>query len=81
MRLPIRNYTDKPLGLFVEPICTEYEIPPGGEAIVTLEDGNPHSIDVYDDAVTVWNEGPEPVSVVVRSTQMSVGGLGRLKPS
>ena len=79
MRLPIRNHTEKPLGLFIEPIFNEYEIPPGGEAIVTLEDGNPHSIDVHDGAVTVWNEGPEPVSVVVRPTAMSAGGPGLQK--
>jgi hypothetical protein len=74
VKLPIRNYTDKPLGLFIEPMYDEYEIPPGGEAIVALEDGNPDSIDVHADAVTIWNEGPEPVSVVVRPTRVSVGG-------
>jgi hypothetical protein len=72
VKLPIRNYTDKPLGLFVETMCDEYDIPPGGEAIVVLVDGRPHSIDVHEGLVAVWNEGPEPVAVTVRATQASI---------
>jgi hypothetical protein len=72
VKLPIRNYTDKPLGLFIEPMCDEYDIPPGGEAIVVLVDGHPHSIDVHEGLVAVWNEGPEPVAVTVRATQTSI---------
>jgi len=45
VKLPIRNYLPVPLTLFIEPWCDQYEIPPGGEAVVTLEDGRPHSID------------------------------------
>jgi hypothetical protein len=58
MRLPIRNKTSAPLVLFMEPLCFQYEIPPGGEAIVNLEDGKPHSIDVHDDHwLSLWDEG------------------------
>lgn len=45
MKLPIRNYTSTPLTLFIEPHCNQHEIPPGGEAIVILSDGKPHSLD------------------------------------
>lgn len=74
MKLPIRNYTNKPLGLFTEPMFAEYEVPPGGEAIVAFEGENLDSIDVRDDGVTVWSEGTKPLSVVVRPTRVSVGG-------
>jgi hypothetical protein len=57
VKLPIRNYLAKPLTLFVEPYCHQYEIPPGGEAIIHLEDGQPHSIDYHpDEWVSVWDE-------------------------
>lgn len=59
MRLPIRNYLSTPLTIFTEPVCDQYEVPPGGEAVVTLEDGHPHSIDIHpENWVSVWNEGP-----------------------
>lgn len=58
MKLPIRNYMSAPLTLFIEPWCDQYEIPAGGEAIVTLEDGRPHSIDVHSEQwVALWDEG------------------------
>jgi hypothetical protein len=57
LKLPVRNYTAGPLTLAVEPFCEEYEIPPGGEAFVTLEDGCPHSIDVHPERwITLWDE-------------------------
>ena len=60
MRLPIRNYLPSAMTVFIEPICDQFEIPAGGEAVVTLEDGHPHSIDLHpDNWVSVWNEGPE----------------------
>jgi hypothetical protein len=73
MKLPIRNNTAKPLHLFIEIFCDECEIPPGGEAIVTLEDGRPHSIDVYEGGITIWDEGVERAIIEVRSTQKSAG--------
>ena len=57
MRLPIRNRSDKPIALVIEPHVTEYELPPGAVAAVLLEDGLEHSIDVFEDQVTVWNQG------------------------
>ncbi|WP_426387618.1 hypothetical protein [Sphingobium sp. R-21] len=66
MRLPIRNYLSTPLTIFIEPICDQYEVPVGGEAIVTLEDGHPHSIDVHPDQwVSIWNEGQELAQVEI----------------
>lgn len=66
MRLPIRNYLPAPMTVFVEPICDQYEVPAGGEAIITLEDGHPHSIDLHpNNWVSVWNEGFEPAVVEV----------------
>ncbi|MGE4307156.1 MAG: hypothetical protein AB7E24_24360 [Novosphingobium sp.] len=58
MRLPIRNYLATPLTIFIEPVCDQYEVPPGGEAAVILDDGHLHSIDVHpDNWVSIWNEG------------------------
>lgn len=66
MRLPIRNYLSTPLTIFIEPVCDRHEVPVGGEAVVILEDGHPHSIDVHpDNWVSVWNEGPEWATVEV----------------
>lgn len=66
MRLPIRNYLSAPMTVFIEPICDQYEVPAGGEVIITLEDGHPHSIDFHpDNWVSVWNEGPTPAVVEV----------------
>jgi len=72
MRLPIRNYLSTPLTIFIEPICDQYEVPVGGEAIVTLEDGHPHSIDVHPDQwVSVWNEGPKLAQVEIFNEHQS----------
>lgn len=57
MRIPIRNKSEKPLSVFVEPQCDQFEVPVGGEAIVRLADGQPHSIDVDDAWITIWDEG------------------------
>lgn len=47
----------RPLTVFVELQCDQFEVPVGGEAIVRLADGRPHSIDVAGDWVTIWDEG------------------------
>lgn len=66
MRLPIRNYLSTPLTIFIEPVCDQYDIPAGGEAVVILADGYQHSIDVHpENWVSVWNEGPEWATVEV----------------
>ncbi len=76
MRLPIRNYTSEPLTLCVEPLCEEYEIPAGGEAIVILQDGRPHSIDVHPDRwVTLWDEGTPEAEVKVYADHQHGRGL------
>jgi len=65
MRLPIRNKSDRPLMVFIELQCDQFEIPVGGEAIVRLADGHPHSIEVDDGWVTIWDEdGSASVEVV-----------------
>jgi hypothetical protein len=65
MRIPIRNKGNRPLTVFVELQCDQFEVPIGGEAIVRLEDGSPHSIDVDDAWVTVWDEvGNASVEVI-----------------
>ena len=70
MRLPIRNYLAEPLLVFMEPYCDEHEVPPGGEAIITLEDGCPHSIDVHPGSwVSVWDEGRKRGTVEVFDTR------------
>jgi len=56
MRLPIRNKSDRPLTVFIEPFCDQFEVPAGGEAIVRLEKP-PHSIDLDVAWVTIWDEG------------------------
>jgi hypothetical protein len=66
LRLPIRNYLATPLTIFIEPVCDQYEVPPQGEAVVILEDGLPHSIDIHpDNWVSVWNEGSEWAKVEI----------------
>ena len=73
MKLPIRNYTASPLTLFIEPYCDEHSIPPGGEAIVTLDDGEPHSLDFHpDNWMSLWNEGPSLPEVSVFPTHQSL---------
>ena len=43
----------------------QHEIPPGGEAIVTLEDGHPHSIDLHPEQwVSLLDEGTNPLAEV-----------------
>ena len=69
MKLPIRNKTSESILLFIEVTCEEYEIPAGGEALVTLEDGQPHSIDLHDRQITVWNEGYERALVDISAPQ------------
>ena len=66
MRLPIRNYLATSMTVFIEPICEQHEGPAGGEAVITLEDGYPHSIDYHpDNWVSIWNEGPEFAAVEI----------------
>ena len=73
MRLPIRNHTSAPVTLFIEPLCDQYEIPPGGEAIVTLDDGEPHSLDYHpENWVSLWNEGASEAVVEVVSKEQKV---------
>lgn len=51
-------------------MCDEYDIPPGGEAILYLEEGrHPSSIDVCDEHITIWNGGPEPREVEINQEQ------------
>lgn len=64
MKLPFRNYLATPLTIMIEPGCDEYQVSSGGEAVVTLEDGHPHSIEIYpDQRISIWNEG-EGIAVV-----------------
>lgn len=66
MKLPIRNRSGLPLTLFIEPYCDQHEIPPDGEAIVTLTDGYPHSMDFHpENWVSLWDEGETQAIVEV----------------
>ncbi|WP_395393918.1 hypothetical protein WBP07_01980 [Novosphingobium sp. BL-8A] len=58
MKLPIRNYLATRLTIFIEPYCDQYDVPAGGEAVVTLDDGFPFSIDVHpEEFITIWDGG------------------------
>ncbi|MEK7343688.1 MAG: hypothetical protein AABZ73_07675 [Pseudomonadota bacterium] len=72
MRIPIRNKGKKPLTVFVELQCDQFEVPVGGEAIVRLADGRPHSIDVDSDWVTIWDEGGDASVEVISSSDKRV---------
>ena len=72
MRLPIRNKSSRPLTLFLEMICDEREIPPGGMAIVRIADGALDSIDVHDGQVTIWDDSCEATIEVVSESDMRV---------
>jgi hypothetical protein len=51
--------------VFVELQCDQFEVPVEGEAIVRLADGRPHSIDIGDAWVTVWDEeGDASIEVI-----------------
>lgn len=86
MRLPIRNKGNRPLTLFVEPFCDQFEVPIGGEAIIRLDDGLPHSIDIYETRVTIWDEGFDGTVEIVgesdkradQALQLASGWLHRL---
>lgn len=79
MKLPVRNYTSKPLTLFIEPYCDEFEIPSQGEAIVTLDDGEAHSLDFHpENWVSLWNEGQGEavVEIVTKEQKAVIDALG-----
>jgi hypothetical protein len=77
MRLPIRNKSDRTLTIFVEVLCHEYEVPAGGEAIVRLDDGLPHSIDIQEAWVTIWDEGVNAtVEVITEEENAIIEALG-----
>lgn len=79
MKLPVRNYTSTPLTLFIEPYCDRYEIPPQGEAIVILDDGEGHSLDFHpENWVSLWNEGRSDavVEIVSKEQKIVVDALG-----
>jgi hypothetical protein len=72
VKLPIRNYTSAPLTLFVEPYCDQYEIPPQGEAIVMLDDGEAHSLDFHpENWVSLWDEGENCATVEIVSKEQN----------
>ncbi len=72
MRIPIRNKGDTPLTVFVELQCEQFEVPVGGEAIVRLADGCPHSIDVDRDWVTIWDEGGDASVEIISNSDKRV---------
>ena len=72
MRIPIRNKLDRVLTIFVELECDQYEVPVGGEAIIRLEDGHPHSVDIDDAWVTIWNEGGIATVEIIASSDKRV---------
>lgn len=72
MRIPIRNKLDRVLTIFVELQCDQFEVPVGGEAIVRLEDGCPHSIDIDDAWVTIWDEGGTAAIEIIANSDKRV---------
>ncbi|MFC7498559.1 hypothetical protein ACFQRC_04910 [Enterovirga sp. GCM10030262] len=73
MKLPIRNRTSDPLTLFIEPYCDQHEIPPGGDAIVTLADMEPRSLDFHpENWVSLWDEGANEAIVEVITKEQNV---------
>lgn len=72
MRLPIRNKGDRPLTVFIELQCDQFEVPVGGEAIIRLAKGHPHSIDIDDAWVTIWDEGGNASVEVISSDDKRV---------
>lgn len=72
MRLPIRNHSRESLTVLIEPMCYEHPLAVGEEAIVRLEDGLPHSIDISEGWVTIWDEGCNATVEVVSKSDKSV---------
>jgi hypothetical protein len=56
-------------------MCIQHDIPPGGEAIVILEDGRPHSIDLHPDQwVSLWDEGAKSLAEVMVYSDQDFSG-------
>ncbi len=72
MRIPIRNKGTRPLQIFVELQCDQFEVPVDGEAIVRLTDGRPHSIDIDDEWLTIWDEGGDASVEVISNTDKRI---------
>ncbi|WP_443750656.1 hypothetical protein [Asticcacaulis solisilvae] len=73
MKLPFRNRLSTPLTIFIEPHCDQYEVAFGGEAVITLEDGKPHSIDIHpDNWISIWNEGKALAQVEIFDNYQSL---------
>lgn len=81
MRLPIRNKSDRPLTVFIEPWCDEFEVPVGGEAVIRLQDGPAHSIEIDDAWVTIWDEGAGATVEVISAHDKKVDDALRLSQS
>ena len=66
MRLPIRNHGSTIQTIFIEPLCEQYDVPVGGSALVILEDGRPHTIDVHpENWLSIWNESSKDAQVEI----------------
>lgn len=78
MRLPIRNKTPKTLTIFIEITCDRFDVPVGGEAIIRLADGPPHSIDVAEGLVTIWDEDNSAAVEIVSESDRGIDDALRL---
>lgn len=78
MRLPIRNTYDRPLNIFMEPMCDQFEVPVDGMAIVRIEDGMLSLIDVNDAWVTIYDESCEAIVEIVSKEDQRVDDALRL---
>jgi hypothetical protein len=56
----------------MEPLCDQHEVPVGGEAIIRLEDGPPHSIEIDEAWVTIWDEAASATVEVISENDKSV---------
>lgn len=72
VRIPIRNKGTRFLQIFVELQCDQFEVPIDGEAIVRLADGRPHSIDVDDAWITIWDEGGDASVEVISNAEKRI---------
>lgn len=84
MRVRFKNGRSEPMRIGGSRPEWGVQLPPRGEAIVTLTNEGQHQVDVFEDRLMIWNEGSEKAVVEVHpapdsSPDNRYDELGRLR--
>src|SRR4051812_37552089 len=64
MELVFVNKTGREFGVMLEPICDQFQIPPGSECRISFDQDLPLRIDLNEDNfLSIWQEGDVKVEV------------------